>query len=680
MEFHPPPSVKFGVLLPVTSRGLPDKHQCIRNLESFSKSLKDTTEGDTCDARYELKVYVGVDDSDTFLSSSNRVEKVLREHGIENAVTMAFSYHPGSLCAIWRDLARRAHGEQCHYTVLLGDDTVLKTPGWMSSFDKAFCELESKRGVPRGFGCIAFSDRCFPGFPTFPVMGRIHLEMFDGEIIPKDFINQDGDPYLFQLYRRWGCSVMLDDVFLENTMGGSREPHYRKKHRHDWTFSALDDGVAKVREWLTQNRSRTSQDGPPPFEILTLDVVVPTFRIPLLGIDNIVKLERSQTCSTMIILIVDDPLSPDIPELKKRYEHDAFIRIRVNVTNAGASEARNRGLADSAADYVLFLDDDVVPDPRILLEAEKVIRQYPKSCGFVGHTKFPDPTSSVVSSAVVLSGVTSFWGVTKHLSEDLPWGVTANLLVRRSNDNISFDPKFPKTGGGEDIDFCLRKREAHVKLVDCGEGFRGAPNMTVIHPWWNHGRRSFNHFRGWGLGDGGLVKMHPTFAYMDRAPNSAETLLLATILCALAAALAILAPWTTDTRVNSTHAFYALLLSIPEVVVANVLYEIHRHLCSTERHHHLPHLRGLRRILAAGESAVVRMFNEWGRLEGMIRRGEWTCIGWRFDWFAGRFGEEPLHTERRHTLGRFQLWLQILLITIVCSSIGSGIKNSSIPW
>ncbi|CAM6107979.1 unnamed protein product [Calypogeia fissa] len=137
---------------------------------------------------------------------------------------MVFSYPPGSICAIWRDLARRAHEDQCDYTVLLGDDIVLKTPNWISRFHKAFIELESKRGVPRGFGCIAFSENFFPGFPTFPVMGRVHLQIFDGEVIPKDFINQDGDPYLFQLYRRWACSIMLKDVFLENTMGGSKPP------------------------------------------------------------------------------------------------------------------------------------------------------------------------------------------------------------------------------------------------------------------------------------------------------------------------------------------------------------------------------------------------------------------------------------------------------------------------
>jgi hypothetical protein len=36
----------------------------------------------------------------------------------------------------------------------------------------------------------------------------------------------------------------------------------------------------------------------------------------------------------------------------------------------------------------------------------------------------------------------------------LPWAVTANVAV--VNTAALFDLRFPKTGGGEDIDYCLR--------------------------------------------------------------------------------------------------------------------------------------------------------------------------------------------------------------------------------
>jgi hypothetical protein len=36
----------------------------------------------------------------------------------------------------------------------------------------------------------------------------------------------------------------------------------------------------------------------------------------------------------------------------------------------------------------------------------------------------------------------------------LPWAVTANVAV--VNSHVDFDLRFPKTGGGEDIDYCLK--------------------------------------------------------------------------------------------------------------------------------------------------------------------------------------------------------------------------------
>lgn len=39
-------------------------------------------------------------------------------------------------------------------------------------------------------------------------------------------------------------------------------------------------------------------------------------------------------------------------------------------------------------------------------------------------------------------------------THQVPWAVTANVAFK--NPTIEFDTRFPKTGGGEDIDFCLR--------------------------------------------------------------------------------------------------------------------------------------------------------------------------------------------------------------------------------
>jgi cellulose synthase/poly-beta-1,6-N-acetylglucosamine synthase-like glycosyltransferase len=46
----------------------------------------------------------------------------------------------------------------------------------------------------------------------------------------------------------------------------------------------------------------------------------------------------------------------------------ALNTMQCNAKNLGASGSRNLGLDESAAEYVLFLDDDVVPDPDLLAQ------------------------------------------------------------------------------------------------------------------------------------------------------------------------------------------------------------------------------------------------------------------------------------------------------------------------
>lgn len=141
----------------------------------------------------------------------------------------------------------------------------------------------------------------------------------------------------------------------------------------------------------------------------------------------------------------------------------------------GAGLSRNRSLDESCADWALFLDDDVRPSRNLLHVYGKAIMEHtpdplradgsedrnnePVTCGFIGKTAFP-PAATSLQRAVVVSGLTFMYGVS-GVVERPAWGVTANLLVkvgcaggRRAI--TTFGGEFPKTGGGEDVDFCLR--------------------------------------------------------------------------------------------------------------------------------------------------------------------------------------------------------------------------------
>ncbi|KAF9526234.1 NAD-dependent epimerase/dehydratase [Crepidotus variabilis] len=645
--------VVFALLLPITSRGSNKPDDCLKHLRNFAKSLTRTTWRDVHEknaARYRFVIYLAIDYDDTFLISegpdNSLPQQVLQEDGLFDIVTLVCKHPRGHVCKIWKECAKRAFEDGCDYFVLLGDDVVLKDEGWMRDAHAAFKQLSATTRTPFGFGCVAFTDLTFPGMPTFPIVHRIHMEIFKGEIIPDAFINQDGDPFLFQLYRRWGCSMMFSSR-LSNGIGGGDDCRYEKKHAEDWTFEVLDSATDSAEAWLL-----TSVDNPIQKK-LTLDVVIPCYRVDLTVLNTMLSLKSSPTCSTMFIVIIDNPLSPHIFELESRYAHRPDIRIRINKTNVGASASRNRGMEESAADWVHFLDDDVVPDEDLLIKAEEIIRAHPRAAGFVGNSIFPT-ANTVFTTAVHVASLTYFWDIASKMKDnvDLPWGVTANLIARRNiPDGVKFDLMYPKTGGGEDIDFCIRKRDYVVHNTENGEGFVAAPLVQVTHPWWNNGKRSYWRFFNWSVGDGALVKQFPQHVYHGYAPNAAECLLLSVMAAVLGASCA---QWNI---VMASLKVFGLVLS------ANMLHDTFRHLyLHPERDVVInSSLNGFYWVLAIFESTLIRVFSEVGRVWGLVQRGDYGYLGYRFDWFTGRLDGVRAEERRRNT--------ECILITLVLAFV-----------
>ena len=71
-------------------------------------------------------------------------------------------------------------------------------------------------------------------------------------------------------------------------------------------FEPLENGTTSVESWLQGHMGRTSQ------RKLTLDVVVPCYRVQMPFLDGISQLHSSDTYS---VIIIDNPLSPHISEL-----------------------------------------------------------------------------------------------------------------------------------------------------------------------------------------------------------------------------------------------------------------------------------------------------------------------------------------------------------------------------
>ena len=646
-----PETLVFAILLPVTSRGTASPEDCIDNLSQFGLSLSRTTKNDThpChNASFRLKIYLALDSDDGFLVDGTKAEDALQFSDGFEIHRIVCDFPKGHVCSIWRECAQRAWEEGADYMCLMGDDVKLLDEGWLRDVERNFSRISNNDENLTGFGCVAFTDTSFPGMPTFPIVSKFHMDLF-GEVIPDCFINQDGDPYLFQLYRRFGSSLMIPSR-IRNNVGGSENARYQKMHFADWTFGTLDGGTEVIIDSM-KNKGVSIE------KKITLDVVVPSYRIQMSFLKPILELKASSTCSVMWIIIIDDPLSPSIGELQREYGMRADVRIRVNAENSGASASRNRGMEESAAEWILFLDDDVTPQNDILVEAEAIIRAHPNAAGFVNNTKFP-PANTIFTTAIHLAGITHFWDIPEKLKDglpyadkikdDLPWGVTASLIVRRFKDDLSFGLVFPKTGGGEDIDYCIRKRDwfVHHGL----QGFKPALKVVATHPWWNEGRRSYGRFFMWGKGDSYLMAMFPQYCYFDPFPSSAELALY----CFFAGSIGLVVSSSTITFLG----YWGVLSVLP----ASIGYDFWLHLSGKNIKDSRVTLTGFRWVVAVMEGCIVRISSEVGRLSGLIERGEFIPFRPRprLDLFVGRLGNEFAENEINHNFQRVLAWIFIM--------------------
>ncbi len=121
---------------------------------------------------------------------------------------------------------------------------------------------------------------------------------------------------------------------------------------------------------------------------LTLDVVIPSYRA------NPVLLEKLLTCSVTepavsvrFLLQIDEPKLPTtassyVSQKQEQLLH--MLRVRHNNCSIGAGKTRNALLEASAAQYVVFFDDDVEPSVGCLDAYVQAARQHPEAAGFAG--------------------------------------------------------------------------------------------------------------------------------------------------------------------------------------------------------------------------------------------------------------------------------------------------------
>jgi glycosyltransferase involved in cell wall biosynthesis len=610
---------------------------------------------------------------------SRNGSQMLSFHSIINPSTD--SDKPFPICSVWDEMAKAAWKNGADWVVLLGDDVELQCSHHYRAIYRAFLDIQERFNVPFGFGCPWWNDTSFPRFPSFPCVGKVHFEIFDG-LIPKNrkgiFINQDLDPYLHRLYRKFGAAPCVVEAKLVNTAGGpigaNQGPRYRRIAAKDWKDHVSDD-TKPIREYLGSRAK----------EMILLDVVVPSYRIRLDYLKEICSLKVPKDIQTLFIIIIDNPdalrrqtaaMSNQNAETMTLAQGERIledhlsqfgnhIRVRCNETNVGASASRNRGLDESDAEFILNLDDDLIPNPNLLEQYGHKLStpEQEDIVGLIGLVRFPrSPALPLSQAAVLMSYLTFMFEIAERnqgmYKENPAWGVTANILFRRTK--VRFDLAYAKTGGGEDVDFSLRvaaeasRQGGSAKLV-------AVPEACVVHPFWSESVMELaGHFFNWAIGDGTLLRRFPEFRYWS-FPNFPETLLF----------MSPLVFWLGP---------FKLIQLIPRFLIADILVDMsnrdeYRHRCGllqplgnkdTKKWERSRWFYFAAHVLANGYVVVLECGRLWGHLQ---RPKPWRYICRRFDWHCGRLERAPGNFRRREAC-KFVLFCSMAIVEF-CPSVGS---------
>jgi glycosyltransferase involved in cell wall biosynthesis len=254
---------------------------------------------------------------------------------------------------------------------------------------------------------------------------------------------------------------------------------------------------------------------------ISIDVIIPSFRLAEKYIVPILQLNRPQDAIIKFYIIVDNlQIQPASSILLLCDNEHVFLMI--NKENIGAAETRNKGISVGTGDWILFLDDDIVVNNNLLETYVSAIKQHPEETGFIGLINFPEPSSSF-TEAIKVSGSMDIFTIALRKTS-FAWGATANTTVnRKAIGDTRFVAAYPKSGGGEDVDFFLKVRKKNNY-----RNLKTLAGAIVQHPWWNNEKVDFKRPFRYGKGNSLLGYLNPEYTYYD-FPNTPETLLISLI-------------------------------------------------------------------------------------------------------------------------------------------------------
>ena len=361
-----------------------------------------------------------------------------------------------------------------------------------------------------------------------------------------------------------------------------------------------------------------------------IDVVIPSFRLDETILQGIFSLAIPDEILVNYILVADNP-NVEVPASIQQLAIQGKIQLIINEQNIGFSKTRNKGINAGKADWILMLDDDIVPDPRLLFAYNDAIKKKPNSLGFIGVTDFPTPFNAVTKALFYNGAVGHFQSARHH--ENLSWAPTANVLLNRSllyprlfNPDLQF--------GGEDISLLTENAFANHKKYD------SVPDAIVVHPWWNDGKKQWKRMFRYGKGAADII-IEPhivPYSYRDFT-NTSESVFILLIMMLVA----IIVPFHKPLLI-SWIAIFILAECITGLVRS---FQISKSLS----------------FPIAWQMITHKNAYEAGMLYRLIQKGRHNCIGKRIDVGFSKKYPSPFR------LNRWKIFKTILIGVLIAVSL-----------
>jgi glycosyltransferase involved in cell wall biosynthesis len=165
-----------------------------------------------------------------------------------------------------------------------------------------------------------------------------------------------------------------------------------------------------------------------------------------------------------VIVVSDgstDGTHETISELKTTYHLNLLIQI-----NQGPAAARNLGLAKALGEYILFVDDDVMPTPELIVEHMRVHDEQGKNIVVLGPMLTPQEFNMSPwvrwEQAMLVKQYQSMQN--GHWQPTARQFYTGNTSLQRSHllESGGFDPKFRRA---EDVELAYRLKNRGLQFV-----------------------------------------------------------------------------------------------------------------------------------------------------------------------------------------------------------------------